>query len=209
MEYREETRKTYDQFPKAFDKKFEESFWRFGKQHADLFLQHLSGKKVADLGSGPGQYARYFTEKGLEVLCVDISEEMVKLCKEKGLEAVQMDLEYLKLPERSFDGVWMYASLLHIPKAHVPHALEGVWKILKPGGVLGLAVKEGGGEGFEEREDYPGAKRWFTYFTDEEVRELFEKDFTLLEFFRDNVFLHYMFQLQEGSLTKEPSGALL
>jgi SAM-dependent methyltransferase len=47
------------------------------------------------LGYGPGRDAICFQNKGFDVTCVDISTEMIKLCKEKGLKAFVMDFENL------------------------------------------------------------------------------------------------------------------
>jgi len=180
MDYKEELKKAYNQYAKKFDEKFQRRFQDFIRPEADAFLEHLSGKKILDLGSGAGNHAKYFQNKEFDVLCVDISEEMVNLCQEKGLRAEVMDMENLKLPEKSFDGVWAYTSLIHIPKKDIPRVIEEVVKVLEPGGILGLAVKEGSGEGLESDERYPDTKRWFSYFTSDEIKQLFGNLFELI-----------------------------
>lgn len=180
MDYKEELKKAYNQYAKKFDEKFQRRFDDFIRPEADEFLKHLAGKKILDLGSGAGNHAKYFQNKGYNVLCIDLSEEMVNLCGEKGLRAEVMDMENLILPERSFNGVWAYTSLIHIPKRDVPRAVEEIFKVLKSGGVLGLAVKEGTGEGLEADERYPGTERWFSYFTNDEIKQLFENSFELI-----------------------------
>jgi len=198
MDFKAETKKTYEKYAKAFEQKFSEHFELRVKEKTDLFLKHLKGKKIVDLGAGPGSHAKYFQDKGCDVLCIDLSEEMVKICREKGLKAEVMDVEDLQLPENSFDGIWAYAVLLHLPKDRIPQVIEKMKRLLKPGGLLAVALKEGIGEGFVEDEKYPGTKRWFSLFTDEEVRGLF-KDFKLIHTTRNNVmnkyfFLNYLFR---------------
>ncbi len=111
-----------------------------------------------------------------------------------------MDIVYLKLPEKSFDGVWAYASLLHIKKAGVPKVIQTIKRVLKPQGIFGFAVKEGEGERLEINEKYPDTRRWFTYFTDNEIRELMEKDFEFLHSSKTvkekYVFLNYVVRLK-------------
>ncbi len=199
MDYKNKTKGAYDKYAEKFDQKFGEHFEFWVKKEADLFLENLEGMKIVDLGSGPGNHAAYFKENGCDVLCVDLSEEMMKICRQKGLKAQAMDIENLQLPEKSFDGVWAYASLLHILREKVPQVIKAIAKILKPGGMLGVAVKEGNREGFETNEKYPGTERWFTYFTDEEMKQLFSDGFELVHSSKTNVknkyvFLNYFFR---------------
>lgn len=202
MDYKEETREAYNRYSTIFEKKFGEHFELRVKREADLFIRALPGKRIVDLGCGPGNHAEYFAEQGLDVLCVDFSEEMVRICREKGLNAVVMDLEELDLPENSFDGVWAYTSLLHVPRKKFERVFERIAGLLKPRGVLGLAVKEGLGEGFVvEEEKYPGTRRWFTNFSDRELRAIFGERFELLSFSRQaidekRVFLDYLLKLK-------------
>jgi len=177
MGYKEETRKTYEEHAEEFEE-FAEQTKNLVQKEADIFIKHLKGKKILDLGSGTGIYAEYFAKKGFDIVCVDISEEMVKLCQKKGLKAQVMDLEKLEFTDQSFDGVWAYTSLLHIPKKNISNVIKKITNILKPQGILGLALVEGTGEGFIER--FPGAKVWFSYFNDKEVRILFGEEFKVV-----------------------------
>jgi len=74
---------------------------------------------------------------------------MIRLCREKGLEAHKMDIEDLKLEDNSFDGVWAHTSLLHVPKAKLKNVLEKISGILKKDGMFFSAVKEGDSEGLQ------------------------------------------------------------
>lgn len=200
MGYKDETRKAYDMYTDEFAGKFEDSM-QYILPELDLFLKKLEGKKILDLGSGPGHHAEYFKEKGFDVLCGDISVSMVELCQKRGLRAEVMDIENLQLPENSFDGVWSYTSLLHVPRRNMTKVIEGIARILKPKGIFALAVKKGREEGFEIRGHYPGTRRWFTYFTDEEIRTMTSPLFKLLRFSstevkNGDVFLNYVFRLR-------------
>lgn len=189
--YKDETIRTYNSYPSLFDEKFQQHFDAHVKKNADNFIALLKGKKILDLGSGPGNHAAYFKEKGFEVLCLDFSDEMLALCRKKGLDTIKMDIEQLDLPDK-FDGIWAYASLLHIPKKNAGQIADKLSTMLVPGGVLALALKEGEGEQFEDNEKYPGTERWFVYYTDDEVRNIFSDRFNILQFGRD-VFRKYSF----------------
>ncbi len=173
MTYKQETIRTYDAFPDSFDRKFQEHFDSHVKKNADEFLKFLKGRKILDLGCGPGNHAAYFKQKGFDVLCLDLSDEMLKLCRKKGLKAIKMDIEDLSFPDGSFDGIWAYASLLHVPKGKAPEVIAKLYKMLVPGGILAVALKEGEGERLEANEKYPGTERLFAYYTDPEIREIF------------------------------------
>jgi ubiquinone/menaquinone biosynthesis C-methylase UbiE len=54
-----------------------------------------------------------------------------------------MDLLNLNLCEDYFDGIWACAVLLHFNKKDIPRILKSFYKILKPGGLLGIRVKRG------------------------------------------------------------------
>lgn len=148
--------------------------------HADFLMKNLRGKKILDVGSGPGNYAIYFKEKGFNVTCLDVSQKMVDKCKEKGLIAIKGDIENPPFNSKTFDGVWACAILQHIKRSEVPITLKAISKILKPKGILAVLTFEGKNEGFLEDPDKPKAKRWFTFFTGKEFDKLVEKEFTII-----------------------------
>ena len=127
---------------------------------------------------------------------------MIRLCREKGLSAEVMDIENLSLPPQSFDGIWANASLLHIPRANLPEAIARTATLLKPKGILFVAMKEGEGEGFEDHRKYPGTPRWFTHVTEADMESLFSPHFETIYHFKHNVknkftFLNYFFRLKQ------------
>ena len=44
-------------------------------------LPELKGKKILDLGCGPGAYADYFISQGATVTAIDVSPEMIDIVK--------------------------------------------------------------------------------------------------------------------------------
>ncbi len=201
MDYKTETKTTYDLFATFLDGEYGRHFNNYVKEFADNFVRHVGiGKSVLDLGSGPGHHAKYFQKQGIDVLCADLSEKMIELCHAKGLRAIDMDIENINLPKNSFDGVWAYTSLLHVPKNKISGVISRIECILKPQGILGLAVKEGIGECLEYHENLSNKRRYFSYYTDEEIRKLF-KNFMVLEFKKPKIekttFLNYLMRLNK------------
>lgn len=180
-DYTKETIKTYDKFAKKYEENNAVKTENELEKEISLFLENVEGKKILDLGSGPGNISLIFRNKGFEPLCVDFSGEMIKLCKEKGLNAVQSNIEELNLSE-SFGGIWANASLLHISKNNLPSVIQNVYDLLLPKGVFFIGMKEGDFEGYEFREHYPEVKRYFSYYKKEELEKILRKLFDIIYF---------------------------
>ena len=123
---------------------------------------------VLDIGCGPGRDAVLLREAGLRLMCIDAATSMVEFVKLKGFEAVEADLLQLPFHDATFDGVWAYTSLLHVPKADFPIALNEALRVLKPSGVIALGLIEGTFEGYRTSKAIL-QERYFTEYTMDEV----------------------------------------
>jgi len=166
-EYKRCTIKAYNALARELVEEYDHHFETYARLEADHFLARLNkGGTILDLGCGVGSASRFFAEQGYTPVSTDLSEEMTKECKRRGLTTlVRSDLEALPFLYSSFDDVWAHTSLLHIPKHRLANTIEGLVKILKPGGALFIALREGEGEGYEGRF---GIERWFAYFQADE-----------------------------------------
>jgi SAM-dependent methyltransferase len=113
------------------------------RENYKLWLQKENKKSILEIGAGTGEDGKYFKEKGFDVICTDISEEMVRLCKIKGLTAFVMDFMSLDFSEGSFDGIYALNCLLHVPKDNFEKVLGNIQKLLKPTGLFYLGVYGG------------------------------------------------------------------
>jgi ubiquinone/menaquinone biosynthesis C-methylase UbiE len=168
----EKTIRTYNQMAKEYDAETIDFWQRFPRTFFDAFAQRVRGR-VLDVGSGPGRDGVLLKEKGLEVTCLDASEVMVKLCGEKGLQAVLGDFAALPFEDNSFSGVWAYTSLLHVSKADVSKAFHEIRRVIKDEGILGLGLIEGEAEEYRESTGVH-MPRWFSFYTKEETEHLLE-----------------------------------
>ena len=193
--YKTRTIKSYNSQVAYHSKKFKDAFDLSRRPEFPRFVDELSGTKVLDLGCGSGDHALYFKGQGLDVTCIDLSEEMIELCLTKGLDAMVMDIEDLDFLNESFDGVWAVASLLHIPKQKLDGVTGAIYRILKPQGKLYVCVYEGQCQRFVEDESLP---RFFNFFTYEELLGYFCDRFEVLKSERVNVnnkvFLQFLFK---------------
>lgn len=184
----EETIKTYDQVAKEYLVRRVSEDKNVMQLTLDRFISILQpGAKVLDVGCGSGADANYLMSKGFKVVGIDLSENMLKLAKKIAPKAkfLKMDLRFIDFKDQTFDGVWASASLLHIPKNEITGVIVRINKILKQNGILFVALKKGTGENFVTNMgegNLPGAKRYFAYYSPEEISGLLENNgFKILE----------------------------
>lgn len=172
----EETVKTYNDYADEYSRKYL-ILKKSGKKYNDFFLANVPGKRILDIGCGPGRDVKYFLDRGFDTTGIDVVDRFVTLAERiaPGAKIKRMDLRYLDFPNDSFDGVWMKNSLIHVPKSNAPKVLKKVYNILSPGGIAYISVKLGGKEGMLEDNDNPKRKRYTVLFKVDEIRDLAEK----------------------------------
>lgn len=109
-----------------------------------IFLDSLNGKKILEVGCGPGVDSSFFHNFGYDVTATDFSKEFVTIVKERfpQITAFEMDMTKPNLPSATFDGLYAFASFIHIPRAQSIHVLEGLYNLLKNQGLLFLSLIE-------------------------------------------------------------------
>jgi ubiquinone/menaquinone biosynthesis C-methylase UbiE len=181
----EKTIQTYNKMSLEYDEETKDFWSRFPDTIIIKFVLELGKEsKVLDLGSGPGRDGLILKNNGLEIVCLDASEEMVKLCEEKGLKAVKGDLLDIPFKDNSFNGVWSYTSLLHIKKNQISKAIIEIKRVLRPGGILGLGLIEGEGELYRESSGV-NMPRWFAFYTREELENIFSENNLEIVYFEE------------------------
>jgi ubiquinone/menaquinone biosynthesis C-methylase UbiE len=164
-----------------------------------------SNGKILDLGCGYGRDVQIFAQKmSFQVLGIDLSRSMLKNAQRfvtSNAQFIQFDMRCIDqiLLEDSMDGVWACASLLHVPKAELPALLNSLWKILKPGGIFYVSVKEGTREKLEIDDRYVSDSENFTdippklccYYKVDELKKYLKKaGFEIIELSSDNHIYH-------------------
>jgi 2-polyprenyl-3-methyl-5-hydroxy-6-metoxy-1,4-benzoquinol methylase len=153
-----------------------DDWWQEGTDKFVLYLKESAS--VLDVGCGGGTKSRYLAGKGLNVLGIDFSEKMVEIASREvpAAKFQVMDVNDIDTLGENFDGIFMQAVLLHIPKKKVDEILRKAAQKLNPGGYLYIAVKEKMEEGIDEEvkkeNDYGYEyERFFSYFTIDELRQ--------------------------------------
>ena len=149
------------------------------------FLSHLRSnelERLLEIGAGTGRDGRFFANAGCKVTCIDLSPTMIQLCRDKGLEALVMDVAKLSFVDASFDAVFSFNSLLHLPKAELPAVLREIRRVLVPGGLFYFGTYGGQDhEGIYEKDDHT-PRRFFSFYEDEHLQRVVGEAFTVLEF---------------------------
>jgi len=157
--------------------------WKIEERSRFLSLLKQEEKEsLLEIGAGPGRDSLFFQKNGLKVLCTDLSPEMVKLCRQKGLDSKVMDFNDLQFPENFFDAVYAMNSLLHLPKKELPAVLRAINVILKNNGLFFMGVYGGvDHQGIWEEDAYE-PKRFFSFYEDEHLKKILGKRFGLISF---------------------------
>ncbi len=118
--------------------------WKIAEREDFANLMRAEGKRsLLEIGAGPGHFSAYFRDLGLDVTCTDLSPEMVRLCRQKGLNAHVMDFHHLNFPPASFDAVFALNCLLHVPSVDLDRVLSSIHRVLRPGGLFFYGVYGG------------------------------------------------------------------
>ena len=149
------------------------------------FLSHLRSnglKHLLEIGAGTGRDGRYFADAGCKVTCIDLSPAMIRLCHDKGLQALVMDAAELSFQDASFDAVYSFNSLLHLPKSELPTVLMNIRSVLVPDGLFYFGTYGGHDhEGIYEKDDHT-PQRFFSFYGDEHLQRVVGEAFDVLEF---------------------------
>ncbi len=143
----DKTKQTYnDKF--LIDKYFKENeTWYKSSDLPKKFITLLKGRKIIDIGCGPGLASKRFIEEGFDVVGIDYSEAMVEKASEIYPEAQFIVMDMLDIDKyfvkNSFDGAWISASLIHIEHSLVASFLEKLKGILTTDGVIFFGMKTG------------------------------------------------------------------
>lgn len=103
------------------------------------YLPFFQGRRnILDLGCGKGEFLELLRERGIEGYGVDLNEEMVRRCQEKGLRVFQGDaLQHLAgLPDDSLGGLFAAHLVEHLPPRTLLELLQTAWAKLQPGAYL-------------------------------------------------------------------------
>ena len=109
------------------------------KERQRRYLPYFLGKNnVLDIGCGRGEFLALLGENGISAVGIDLNEEMVFRCKEKGSDVSQADaISYLEsIPEESLGGVFAAHIIEHLNHNVLLEFIQLCQAKLKKGGYV-------------------------------------------------------------------------
>ncbi|TYS82808.1 class I SAM-dependent methyltransferase [Rossellomorea aquimaris] len=134
---------------------------------------------VLDLGAGPGKDSLFFQENGIHPFAVDISPEMISLCREKEVQAEVLSCDEVNKLGRKFDAVWAMNSLLHIQKKDIETVLREIHDLLNERGLFYLGLYGGDNKEGVWEDDHYEPKRFFSFHSSTAIQQLVATYFTI------------------------------
>jgi ubiquinone/menaquinone biosynthesis C-methylase UbiE len=146
---------------------------------AEQCLQYLpQNGRILDMGAGQGQDARFFAQKGYQIVAIDFSTKALELARQKlpislknKVKFKKLDLaEKLPFKDSSFEAVYAHLSIHYFTQQKTRQIFGEIYRVLAPNGILAILVNStmdpeyGQGEKIEEylyKFDHGIVKRFF------------------------------------------------
>lgn len=180
QQLKQQTRDAYDWLAPTYAAKW---ISQLDKQIIEHFLDMVAHNSfLLDIGCGPGHYARFFSENGLNVVGIDLSQGMLmEACQHwRNDHLAQMDMWNLGFPPDTFDALWVCASFDHVPESQALRVLQEFRRVLKDKGILFIGAVSSPNsvriETAEEMGDYKQQGRFFQWYRNSEHFETYLKE---------------------------------
>ena len=132
-------------YKSEYDKEAEYHEWNAPDVIFGLSYEYIRpGAKLLDLGIGTGLSSVLFDQAGMTVYGMDISEENIRVCREKGFAADLRQHSLLEAPypfQTEFFDLAVSLAVFNF-FADLRVIFEEVLRLLKPGGIFAFAVED-------------------------------------------------------------------
>ena len=126
------SRALYDGLADWYDAEFDPSPLEGAQHQAVVRLLGDVPGRLLDVGCGTGARAAGLAELGWDVTGVDLSADMLRRARERGLDVVQADATALPFEDATFDAV--VSMWTHTDVGDFPAVVREVARVLRPGG---------------------------------------------------------------------------
>lgn len=121
-----------------------ETFFADMSEQYQRFLPLLKkGAKILDVGSGSGRDACYIQKHGYQVTALEPSKNLCREIRKVFSGEIECsDIQNYQPAER-YDGIWAYASLIHLQEEEILCFFEKIELLLKANGIIYISGKNG------------------------------------------------------------------
>jgi SAM-dependent methyltransferase len=107
--------------------------------HENLLRSFPRGSSLLEIGAGSGRDAAFLLSRGYLVTAVDASQKMIAVAARSHPElgdrlSLHALPDPLPFPDRSFDGAYAIALLMHLPKESILPSLKEIARVIRPAG---------------------------------------------------------------------------
>ncbi len=183
MKYIFETIKFYDDNVDEYYKNtinLQETNW------INKFLSYIwENSTILDLGCWFWRDTNLFQKKWCNAYWIDFSKNMINKAKWLYPKCHFYAMNMLKLEFESnfFHWVWANASLLHLNKKDINLALLEIDRVLKSKWIIYILLKEWNWEGVTNDDRYNKSKKFYSYYTQDELKGIINKlNYEILDF---------------------------
>jgi ubiquinone/menaquinone biosynthesis C-methylase UbiE len=132
----------FDQLAAEYDRVWTDS--AVGQLQREAVWRHIGalfepGLSVLDLGCGTGEDAVRLMQAGLRVRAIDASPQMVRIARDRGVDAEILSIEDCSLLYESFDGVLSNFGAINCV-ADIESLREQLARMIRSGGYLAICV---------------------------------------------------------------------
>lgn len=104
----------------------------------DLIACRLKGRRLLDIGSGPGGFVRLAGEAGWKAAALEFNQASSRKLEAEGYQVIVKQLEMADLPPDSYDLISLWEVLEHLPDPG--NMLAEARRVLNPEGLLLILV---------------------------------------------------------------------
>ncbi len=119
----------------SFENRYRGTEEEVKKQQSQYLSYFEKNGKVLDLGCGRGEFLDLLRDNGIEAQGIEINEQMVEICRDKGLDCRKGDIleALVQAEDNSLGGIFSSQVIEHLTAPHLKRLVELAYFKLKTG----------------------------------------------------------------------------